>query len=86
MFIFQVDKVIMHEKYSHETLDYDIALLRLETPLEEFSQFVRPICLPDKTTKWDPGHQCHVTGFGLTQEGGNVAPVLMQVSFNLGQC
>ena len=69
----------MHEKYNHETLDYDIALLRLEAPLEEFSPYVRPVCLPDKTTGWAAGYMCHVTGFGLTQEGGNVAPVLMQV-------
>ena len=69
----------MHEKYSHKTLDYDIALLRLELPLEEFNPFVRPVCLPDETTSWAPGHQCYVTGFGLTQEGGIVAPVLMQV-------
>lgn len=79
LFIPQVDKVIMHEKYSPMTLDYDIALLRLESPLEEFSPFVRPVCLPDTITGWAAGFMCYVTGFGLTKEGGSVAPVLMQV-------
>ncbi|EMP31936.1 Guanine nucleotide exchange factor DBS [Chelonia mydas] len=43
----KVSEIIMHEKYIPGTTDHDIALLRLEAPVN-FSDYVVPICLPEK--------------------------------------
>ncbi|XP_061387225.1 spaetzle-processing enzyme-like [Musca vetustissima] len=46
----EIDKIFIHPKYP-ENLHHDIALIRLESYVE-FSQFIRPICLPfDKHLK-----------------------------------
>ncbi|KAM4702423.1 complement factor B-like [Discoglossus pictus] len=40
-----VGKIIQHEEWNPTTWDYDIALLKLTTPLQ-YSETIRPICLP----------------------------------------
>ncbi|XP_061398401.1 spaetzle-processing enzyme-like [Musca vetustissima] len=40
----EIDKIFVHPKYP-ENLHHDIALIRLESYVE-FSQFIRPICIP----------------------------------------
>lgn len=46
----------------------DIALLRLDTPLQP-SQF-SPVCLPQAQAPLTPGTVCWVTGWGATHERG----------------
>ncbi|KAH0624551.1 hypothetical protein JD844_032155 [Phrynosoma platyrhinos] len=41
----RVAQMIIHEKYSSKSIDNDIALLRLTTPVN-FTDYVVPICLP----------------------------------------
>ena len=41
-----VGKVIKHKKYNSNTLDYDIALIKLKTPLKEYNRYIKPVCLP----------------------------------------
>ena len=47
--LIDVGKVIKHEAYDPSTMDFDIALVKLKVPLEEFNTFMKPICLPGKT-------------------------------------
>lgn len=42
---FESQQFIIHEEYDPETLDYDIALIKLNR-LVDFNVFVRPVCLP----------------------------------------
>ena len=69
-------KIIMHPQYDPQSLDYDIALIKLETPLKDFSACVRPVCLPSSDTKFDEQSKCYVTGFGKTLQGGDLAVTL----------
>merc|ERR1719430_2038949 len=39
-----VSNIIIHKNYNSKTLNNDIALLKLKTPVS-FNQYVRPICL-----------------------------------------
>ena len=59
----KVAKIFMHAKYSNVTLDYDIALLKLSTPIS-FTREVSPVCLPTRDV-WEDT-MCVTTGWGDT--------------------
>uniref|UniRef100_A0A452TAI2 Transmembrane protease serine 5 n=1 Tax=Ursus maritimus TaxID=29073 RepID=A0A452TAI2_URSMA len=60
-----VERIIPHPLYSTQNHDYDIALLRLQTPLN-FSDTVGPVCLPAEKQDFPRGSQCWVSGWGHT--------------------
>lgn len=76
-------KIIMHPEYDPQSLDYDIALIKLEEPLEDFSVYIRPVCIPGGDTKFDEKSKCYVTGFGRTQQGGELAGMLRMAKIPL---
>lgn len=76
-------KIIMHPNYNPRTLDYDIALVKLEAPLEEFSVYIRPVCMPGSSEKFDEQSKCYVTGFGRTEQGGALAGMLRMAKIPL---
>ena len=57
-----VNKVIMHPRYSAETKENDVALLRLSTELV-FNDYVTSVCLPLDTDIF-VGKEVLVTGWG----------------------
>uniref|UniRef100_A0A3Q2YJA8 Transmembrane serine protease 5 n=1 Tax=Hippocampus comes TaxID=109280 RepID=A0A3Q2YJA8_HIPCM len=61
-----VEKIVYNKNYNHVSHDSDIALMKLRTPLN-FSDTVRPVCLPQ--FDYDPpgGTQCWISGWGYTQ-------------------
>ncbi|XP_049655529.1 transmembrane protease serine 5 isoform X2 [Accipiter gentilis] len=61
-----VKKIIHHPLYNDSSLDYDIALMKLQVPLN-FSDAIRAVCLP--SSHWDlfQGTQCWVSGWGYTR-------------------
>ncbi|XP_030043986.1 serine protease 52-like [Microcaecilia unicolor] len=64
-----VDKIITHSMYNSKTIDNDIALLLLLSPIF-LDSFMTPICLPPPVTfsikDWKT---CYVTGWGRTVAG-----------------
>ncbi|XP_071450643.1 venom protease-like [Hetaerina americana] len=42
-----IEKIIVHERFNFPVLKNDIALVRLEKPVPQFSDWLRPICLPE---------------------------------------
>ncbi|XP_016060853.1 PREDICTED: transmembrane protease serine 5 [Miniopterus natalensis] len=60
-----VERIIPHPLYSAQNHDYDVALLRLRTPLN-FSDTVGAVCLPAKEQDFPRGSQCWVSGWGHT--------------------
>ena len=68
----------MYPRYERSTLDYDITLLKLKTPLRRFNEYMRPICLPQNNTVLRVGQSCHVTGFGRTKEYGQLSSHLRE--------
>ncbi|TRZ15907.1 hypothetical protein HGM15179_011255, partial [Zosterops borbonicus] len=63
-----VREIIPHPLYSHSSLDYDIALMRLQVPLN-FSGTIRAVCLPPSRRDLLQGTQCWVSGWGYTAPG-----------------
>ncbi|XP_015426814.1 PREDICTED: suppressor of tumorigenicity 14 protein [Myotis davidii] len=70
-------RIISHPSFNDFTFDYDIALLELERPVE-YSNTVRPICLPDTSHDFPTGKAIWVTGWGHTYEGGTVVLILQK--------
>ncbi|NXP58653.1 TMPS5 protease, partial [Chloropsis cyanopogon] len=60
-----VRDIIPHPLYNHSSLDYDIALMRLQVPLN-FSGAIRAACLPPSPQDLRQGTQCWVSGWGYT--------------------
>ncbi|XP_055904986.1 serine proteinase stubble [Eupeodes corollae] len=73
-----VSKKVVHPKYNFFTYEYDLALVKLEQPLE-FAPHVSPICLPS-TDSLLIGMNATVTGWGRLSEGGTLPSVLQEVS------
>ncbi|XP_036228983.2 serine proteinase stubble [Bactrocera oleae] len=73
-----VAKKVVHPKYNFFTYEYDLALVKLEQPVE-FAPHVSPICLP-QTDSLLIGMNATVTGWGRLSEGGTLASVLQEVS------
>ncbi|EDW66873.2 uncharacterized protein Dvir_GJ23384 [Drosophila virilis] len=73
-----VAKKVVHPKYNFFTYEYDLALVKLEQPLE-FAPHVSPICLPE-TESLLIGMNATVTGWGRLSEGGTLPSVLQEVS------
>uniref|UniRef100_A0A8C5FVJ0 Si:dkey-16l2.17 n=1 Tax=Gadus morhua TaxID=8049 RepID=A0A8C5FVJ0_GADMO len=56
--------------YSHESPERgsDLALVQLDGPVE-WSEYVRPVCLPDTGVRFPGGRPCYVTGWGHIRQG-----------------
>ncbi|XP_074131770.1 polyserase-2-like isoform X2 [Sminthopsis crassicaudata] len=65
--IVKVSDILVHENYSKPALGNDIALLHLAEPLN-FTDYVRPICLPRANHSFPHGASCWATGWGDVQE------------------
>ena len=65
-------KIIMHAGYDPETVNNDVALLKLESKIK-FSTFdgtVAPVCIPEEMTAYN-GETVTVAGWGLQEENSN---------------
>lgn len=72
------NKKVVHPKYNFFTYEYDLALVRLEEPVQ-FMPNIVPICLPASDDLL-VGENGTVTGWGRLSEGGTLPDLLQQVS------
>ncbi|KAH8316523.1 hypothetical protein KR067_009576 [Drosophila pandora] len=73
-----VTRVKVHELYNPWSFDNDIALLRLDQPVDVTNPRLRPICLPVFYHSFD--HEVAiVTGWGSQREGGPASDTLREV-------
>uniref|UniRef100_A0A672ZDR8 Transmembrane serine protease 3a n=1 Tax=Sphaeramia orbicularis TaxID=375764 RepID=A0A672ZDR8_9TELE len=70
-----VEQILYHAKYRRSKLDYDIALIKLKTPLV-FNGLIQPICLPNHGEQFEEGTMCWISGWGSTDDGGESSIVL----------
>ncbi|XP_072261307.1 transmembrane protease serine 9 [Pyxicephalus adspersus] len=77
--IFRIHK---HPFYNVYTLDNDVALLELPSPLS-FTNLIKPICLPDTSHSFLEGTKCFITGWGSTKEGGPMSRQLQKASVTI---
>ncbi|XP_043936881.1 transmembrane protease serine 13-like isoform X2 [Protopterus annectens] len=80
---FSVNKIILNEQYDDKTHDYDIALLKLSSPVQ-YGVSIQPACLPSFDQTFPEGTTCSISGFGKTSETSTtVSTALMEASVQL---
>lgn len=75
----RITHIFIHPDYVDKGFVNDIALLKMEFPVP-FSDFLRPLCLPNVTEEvnmWH-GHHCSVVGWGKLYEIGHTFPDSLQ--------
>ncbi|XP_069490686.1 transmembrane protease serine 5-like [Ambystoma mexicanum] len=79
---YTVQKIYYNAQFSPLTTDYDVALLKTSLPLQ-FSETLRPVCLPGYRQQFQANGNCWITGWGHITEGGKVSPVLREAKLQL---
>ncbi|XP_032858988.1 transmembrane protease serine 9 isoform X3 [Tyto alba] len=78
----KIFRIYKHPFYNVYSLDYDVALLELNMPIQ-FSNTIKPICLPDNSHIFHEGARCFITGWGSTKEGGLMSKHLQKAAVNM---
>lgn len=63
----KVSTTYIHHNHNGQTLDNDIALLKMQSPVE-LNEAVCLVCLPARGSTRKPGKSCTVTGYGYQGE------------------
>lgn len=64
-----IENWFIHEQFRQgHQMNNDIAVIQLKHPIQ-FTNFIQPICLPDKDTKYEAGKNCTISGWGSIQYG-----------------
>ncbi|XP_074596162.1 uncharacterized protein LOC141851321 [Brevipalpus obovatus] len=58
-----IDRLIPHPEFNY-TLDYDIALIRMNAPIPSDDEFIQPLCLPSSDTQYNSLTTSFITGWG----------------------
>ncbi|XP_051962967.1 transmembrane protease serine 4a isoform X1 [Xyrauchen texanus] len=77
-----VDKVIINGDYSTEQNDYDIAMIKLQSPIT-FGESRKPVCLPPQDLGLKVGDNLVVTGWGHLKEKGSLSTNLQKAQIPL---
>ncbi|XP_019512782.1 PREDICTED: transmembrane protease serine 9 isoform X1 [Hipposideros armiger] len=73
----RVVQIITHPSYNSDTADFDVAVLRLGSPLP-FSRHIQPVCLPAASHIFPPRKKCLISGWGYLKEDFLVKPEMLQ--------
>jgi len=73
----RVSQQIAHHRYNSRNYDFDIALLRLQSPVQ-MNGCVGTVCLPERGDV-APGTTCWITGWGRLSSGGPRPNALQEV-------
>jgi len=80
--VIQVEQIIPRSDYNENTIDNDVAILKLAQDVQ-FNDYVVPACLPSSSANDYTGQSAVVSGWGTTSEGGSVSPVLKETTVNM---
>ncbi|KAM9578943.1 coagulation factor XI-like isoform 2-T2 [Guaruba guarouba] len=79
---FKVEEIIVHPQYKYAQTGYDIALMKLDKPMN-FTDLQMPICLPSKEDTNILYTDCWVIGWGYRKEKGRVQDILQKATVPL---
>ncbi|NXX87775.1 ENTK Enteropeptidase, partial [Centropus bengalensis] len=58
-----IDQIVINPHYMKQTKDSDIALMHLQNKVQ-YTDYIQPICLPEKNQQFLPGINCFIAGWG----------------------
>lgn len=79
--VYVSDQYISFTDTDNPALHNDLVVIRLKKPFQ-FTENVRPACLPDENMVLPTGQTLTVTGFGVVKEGGYASSRLQKASVN----
>jgi len=73
--VHRISKIITHPRWNFNTIDYDMALIKLQTPLDLSGRqsHLAPVCLPHIGDSFS-GQTCMATGWGLNRHREDFLP------------
>ncbi|XP_023799523.1 enteropeptidase isoform X2 [Cyanistes caeruleus] len=77
-----IDRIIINPHYMKQTKDSDIALMHLQHKVQ-YTDYIQPICLPEKNQQFLPGINCSIAGWGNTKNEGSPSNVLQEAEVPL---
>ncbi|XP_050996688.1 serine protease 44-like [Acomys russatus] len=78
-----IQDIIVHQDYSvMGPIVHDIALALLAFPVN-YSVYIQPVCLPERSFSIQPGTLCWVTGWGRIVEQGRQSRVLRELELRI---
>ncbi|NXW08642.1 ENTK Enteropeptidase, partial [Fregetta grallaria] len=58
-----IDQIVINPHYMKRTKDSDIALMHLQYKVQ-YTDYIQPVCLPEKNQQFLPGINCSIAGWG----------------------
>uniref|UniRef100_A0A8C3DMM6 Transmembrane serine protease 15 n=1 Tax=Corvus moneduloides TaxID=1196302 RepID=A0A8C3DMM6_CORMO len=77
-----IDRIIMNPHYMKQTKDSDIALLHLQHKVQ-YTDYIQPICLPERNQQFLPGINCSIAGWGDIRNEGPPSNILQEAEVPL---
>ncbi|XP_055965398.1 enteropeptidase [Sorex fumeus] len=78
----RIDQIVINPHYNKRTKDSDIAMMHLEFKVD-YTDYIQPICLPDKNQVFLPGINCSIAGWGMLMHQGPTASILQEANVPL---
>uniref|UniRef100_A0A8D0GXK5 Enteropeptidase n=1 Tax=Sphenodon punctatus TaxID=8508 RepID=A0A8D0GXK5_SPHPU len=78
----EVDQIVINPHYNKRTKNSDIAMMHLQVRVN-YTDYIQPICLPEKNKQFLPGINCSIAGWGRIENQGSVANILQEAEIPL---
>ncbi|KAL3886432.1 hypothetical protein ACJMK2_026424 [Sinanodonta woodiana] len=76
--IHRTSVISVHGSYDSQTNENDIAMMKLDRPVDLSGMHIRPACLPSESADFT-NRVCTVTGWGATHTGGSSTRYMLEV-------
>ncbi|XP_037684760.1 enteropeptidase [Choloepus didactylus] len=77
-----IDQIVINPHYNKRRKDSDIAMLHLQFKVN-YTDYIQPICLPEKNQVFPPGSICSIAGWGKVVYQGPTADILQEADVPL---
>ncbi|XP_068767352.1 enteropeptidase isoform X2 [Struthio camelus] len=77
-----IDQIIINPHYNKRTKDNDIAMMHLQNKVQ-YTDYIQPICLPEKSQVFLPGIYCFIAGWGGIVNQGPTSNILQEAEVPL---
>ncbi|KAL7983542.1 hypothetical protein Chor_000418 [Crotalus horridus] len=78
----EIDQIIINPHYNKRTKDSDIALMHLQFRVN-YTDYIQPICFPEKNKQFLPGTKCSIAGWGKTTLEDSISSILQEAEVPL---